>query len=171
MKITEEKFASLIQTLENAPGVLERSIAASELGDCEDSRAIEPLKKCLDESHPEILCSAIKALGKLKDEGSIPRFLSFLDESYDKWIRVYAIGALCNLHYLPARTPVRQMLKDQDHLVRYEAMQGLVKLSHRKGREIKSDLVMFLEDSHETNRHLAQQWLEFIEQEERKANS
>lgn len=157
----------LIEVLSNDSKKPNRSMAARVLGDYGDPRAIEPLRKCLDESDFEILCSAIHALGQLGDEDSAPRFLSFLDKSYDRWIRIEAIHALCNLHYLPAQTILREMLKDQDHTVRYEAMQGLVKLSRHKGSEIKSDLIIFLSDPDETNRQLAQQWLEIIEQDER----
>ena len=60
------------------------------------------------------------------------------------------------------------MLQDPDYIVRYEGLQGLVKLSRRKGPEIKADLAMLLSDPHEANRSLAQQWLEIIESEEEK---
>jgi HEAT repeat protein len=171
MKVTEEQFKSLIHTLETAPSILSRSIAASELGDCEDSRAIKPLRKCLDENDSEILASAIKALGKLRDDGSIPRCLSFLDESYDKWVRIAAISALCYLPYIPAQAVFRNMLNDSDNDIRHEAILGLLALSRHKGPEIKIDLANFLSDSHEPNRHLAQQWLEIIEKEEREGKS
>ncbi len=161
----------LIDVLLHDSEKMNRSMAARALGDYGEPRAIEPLRKCLDESDFEILCSAIKALGQLKDEGSAPRFLSFLDKSYDKWVRVEAIGALCRLPYLPAQTIFRQMLKDPDRLIRYEAMQGLVKLNNHKRSEVKADLVMVLSDPDETNRRLAQQWLEIIEKEEKEEKS
>lgn len=164
---TEPLIEVLIHDSEN----MNRSMAATALGEYGDSRAIEPLRKCLDESDFEILCSAIKALGQLKDEGSISRFLSFLDKTYDRWIRIEAMGALCSLHYLPAQEIFRKMLKDPDQLIRYEAIRGLVKLSNRKGPKIKADLAMVLSDSHKPNRELAQQWLEIIEEEEQEQKS
>jgi HEAT repeat protein len=161
----------LIDVLTHDSDQMNRSMAARVLGDYGDLRAIEPLRQCLDESDFEVLCSAINALGLLDDEDSAPRILSFLEESYDKWIRIEAIHAVCNLHYLLANTKLREMLLDPDRIVRYEALQGLVKLNRHKSSEIKSDLIMFLSDSHETNRELAQQWLDIIEKEEKKGNS
>ena len=157
MKITPEHFDSLLHTLENSQRLITRSLAAVELGDSGDSRAVEPLRKCLDENDPEILDSAIKALGKLKDVGSIPRFLSFLDPSYDKWVSIAAISALCDLQYLPAQNDFRHMLADPDADVRHEAMSGLLALRRHEGVEIKADLVRFLSDPYEPNRYLAQQ--------------
>ncbi len=156
----------LIQVLVNDSHLSNRSLAARTLGEYGDPRAIEPLRRCLDDENLRIIGSAVKALGQLADEASIPRILSFLEVSNEKGLRIEAIGALCNLHYLPAQAHFRKMLQDPDYIVRYEAMQGLVKLSRRKGPEIKADLTTFLSDPHEANRHLAQQWLGIIALEE-----
>ncbi len=167
LKIPPEQFDSLIRALEDSQRLLTRSLAAAKLGESGDSRAVKPLRKCLDEKEPEILGSAIKALGKLMDRDSIPRILSFLDQSYDKWVRIAAVSALCYLQYLPAQANFRGMLNDPNPDVRHEAMLGLLALNRHERQEIKVDLVQFLSDSYEPNRYLAQQWLEIIEKEER----
>ncbi len=158
----DDKFASLLQTLESASSILTRSIAALELGDFGDLHAIAPLRKCLDETDREIVGSAIQALGKLKDNESILRFLSFLDNSHHKWVRIDAIGALCNLNYLLAEDYFRKMLDDADNDVRLHAMMGLLTLSDGKWSEIKADLVKFLSDPYAANREFAQNKLDFI---------
>jgi HEAT repeat protein len=171
LNISDEHFDSLVQTLFTAPGMLTRSIAALDLGNSRDPRAIEPLRKCLDETDREILSSAIQALSELEDHASIPRFLSFLDASHDKWVRVKAIHALCVLCYSDARLQIREMLHDPDDIVRREAMLGLLVLSQSKGPEVKADLMAFLSDSYEPNRHLAQESLKVIEMAAAEAGS
>jgi len=161
----------LIEILSYDSYNMNRAMAARALGDYGDPRALEPLRKCLDENDFEVLCSAISALGRLRDEISVPRILSFLDQSHDKWIRIEAIHALSNLHYLPAEINFRELLKDSDHIVRYEAMLGFLALSRHKGQKLKADLVRFLSDPYEPNRYLAQKWLEIIEEEEREGKS
>ncbi len=156
----------LLQILINDPSESNRSRAADILGDYGDSRAIAPLRKWLDDEDPKILGIAIQSLGRLKDEDSIPRFLAFLDKSHDKWIRITAIHALCELYYFDARSYFQHLLHDPDEIVRMETMLGLLALSEDK-REIKADLMAFLSDSYEPNRHLAQQSLKLIEMDEK----
>jgi HEAT repeat protein len=123
----------------------ERCVAASELGNSSDPRAVDVLMDALrSDTSSEVKSRVTKALGKLKDPRAVPLLVAVVegklfaqssfpgDQNYNHALLQEAGDALVSIHHMSAVEPLILILTDRNSPNRPEAASILGKLGDRR---------------------------------------
>ena len=113
VKLGRKATPQLIDVLTNHSDPLMRKRAAIALGRIRDRTATEPLVKGLADKDPTVVLSAIEALGSLRVKKTSKEIIPLL-KNPDPSIRLYAAKALGDLRPRDAKTPLEELLMEEE---------------------------------------------------------